>query len=140
MPDRLAAELATLEALDAALDIAVLGTGRRDVVTAAKAWFEVGQQLGLERLEARISKLAVDSPLQVVARSGLREAIRRQQREIASQWLATAKPAAAWTHWSRRRQAALSDWNRTLAELEAQSGADFPSLSVCVDSLRALAR
>ncbi|MFZ9709109.1 MAG: NAD-glutamate dehydrogenase [Steroidobacteraceae bacterium] len=140
MPDRLAAELALLDALDAALDIAVLGTGRRDIVTAAKAWFEVGQRLGLERLEARISALAVDTPLQAVARGGLREAIRRQQREIASQWLGTSKPAAAWVNWSRRRQTALSDWNRTLAEVDAQPGADFPSLTVCVDSLRALAR
>jgi NAD-specific glutamate dehydrogenase len=47
--------------------------------------------------------------------------------------------AARWDVWAATRAVQLEAWQRTLREVQASGGADFASLSVCVEALRTLA-
>ena len=134
LPVSLAARLASGIARDAAFDVAELSKlQRRPVHAVAADWFTIGEKLKLDWLGSRIDHLIVDGPLQAIARSGLREAVRKLQRAIV-----TAVAQQDYARWSSSRQDALARWERTLADVSAGASGDFAALSVCVDSLRSL--
>jgi glutamate dehydrogenase len=119
---------------DAAFDVAELAKlQRRPIVAVAADWFAIGEKLKLDWLGSRIDRLVVDGPLQAIARSGLREAVRKLQRAIV-----TAAATQDYNRWSASRREALARWERTLADVSAGGSSDFAALSVCVDSLRSL--
>jgi glutamate dehydrogenase len=152
-PAAIAAEAASLAALDAALDICELarthgaGQGAAAIEATARTWFGASAALSIDLLEARIDSLTVDGALQAQARAGLRDGLRASQVRILGQLIGTPVSAggradawaARWQAWSAGRSSRLESWRRTLREVEAAGGADFASLSVCVDALRALA-
>jgi len=134
MPNSVAARLASGVARDAAFDIAELAKiQKRNVALVAVDWFAVGERLKLDWLGQQIDRLVVDGPLQAIARSGLRESVRRLQRAIV-----TAVATQDYARWSVTRRDALARWERRLSDVAAGSAGDFAALSVCVDSLRNL--
>ena len=89
LPPALAVRIASLEALNAALDIAEIAAAHRvSVAETARVYFEVGTRIGFDWLRARIEKLTVDGPWQAIARSGLRDAALRVQRRLTERVLA----------------------------------------------------
>jgi glutamate dehydrogenase len=134
LPSALATRLASGTSRDAAFDVAELAKlQQRPVAAVAADWFAIGERLKLDWLGSRIDRLVVDGPLQAIARSGLREAVRKLQRAIV-----TAVAKQDYTRWSADRREALARWERTLADVSADGSSDFAALSVCVDSLRSL--
>lgn len=134
LPAALATRLAGGISRDAAFDVAELAKlQKRPVAAVAADWFSIGEKLKLDWLGSRIDRLVVDGPLQAIARSGLREAVRKLQRSIV-----TAVAKQDYTRWSASRREALTRWERTLADVSAGGSSDFAALSVCVDSLRSL--
>lgn len=134
LPPKLATRLANGTSRDAAFDVAELAKlQQRSVAAVAADWFAIGEKLKLDWLGSRIDRLVVDGPLQAIARSGLREAVRKLQRAIV-----TAVAKQDYTRWSASRREALARWERTLADVSAGGSSDFAALSVCVDSLRSL--
>jgi glutamate dehydrogenase len=154
VPVSVAEEAAGLDALDAALDICELArhggrpAGPAALETVARAWFGVSARLGLDLLATRIDSLAVDGALHAKARSGIRDGLRSSQVRILARLLNDTLSGgglrdrgwtACWDRWAATRAVQLDAWQRTLREVQASGGADFASLSVCVEALRALA-
>jgi glutamate dehydrogenase len=143
LPPQLAARIASLEALNAALDIVEVAARHRvSVVEAARVYFEVGSRVGCDWLQARIETLSVEGPWQAVARTGLRDAALRVHRRLAERVLAQKSHGSAparVTAWIESGGKDLAHWQRTVAEMRAAEAADFATLTVGVEALRKLA-
>jgi glutamate dehydrogenase len=143
LPPSLAARIASLEALNAALDIVELcGAHRVSVADAARVYFEVGSRIGFDWLRAQIEKLTVDGPWQAIARSGLRDGALRVQRKLTERVLARKSRAGAAERVSAWVEAAgkeLDHWQRTLTDMRAAGASDFATLTVGLDAVRKLA-
>jgi glutamate dehydrogenase len=143
LPPPLAARIASLEALNAALDIVELcGAHRVSVADAARVYFEVGSRIGFDWLRAQIEKLTVDGPWQAIARSGLRDGALRVQRKLTERVLArksrgsAAERVSAWVEAAGKE---LAHWQRTLTDMRAAGASDFATLTVGLDAVRKLA-
>jgi glutamate dehydrogenase len=143
LPAPLAVHIASLEALNAALDIAEIASMHRVSVTeTARVYFEVGTRIGFDWLRARIEKLKVEGPWQAIARSGLRDAALRVQRRLTERVLSRKMRGDAEARVSAWVEAAgkdLAHWQRTLADMRAAGAGDFATLTVGVESVRKLA-
>jgi glutamate dehydrogenase len=143
MPAALAVRIASLEALNAALDIAEIASAHRVSVTeTARVYFEVGTRIGFDWLRARIEKLKVEGPWQAIARSGLRDAALRVQRRLTERVLSRRTRGNAEARVSAWVEAAgkdLAHWQRTLADMRAAGAGDFATLTVGVEAVRKLA-
>jgi len=143
LPPPLAARIASLEALNAALDIVEIAAGHRvSVLDAARAYFEVGSRIGCDWLQGRIEKLTVEGPWQAVARTGLRDAALRVHRRLAERVLehkSRGSAPARVTAWIEAGGKELAHWQRTVAEMRAAEAADFATLTVGVEAVRKLA-
>jgi glutamate dehydrogenase len=129
--------------LEPALDIVALARGERAPVTeVAHAWFELGVALGLDWLHGGIERLSVDGSWQATARTGLRDSAMRAHRELTQQVLRTGgakRIGERVARWSAARGDTLVAWKRTLAEMRSVGTADFATLTVGVNAVRALA-
>jgi len=143
LPAPVAARIASLEPLNAALDIVeISATHHVSVTEAARVYFEVGTRLGVDWLRARIEKLAVDGPWQAIARTGLRDAALRVHRRLTERVLSRADRGGTQARVSAWLDAAgrdLENWQRTLADMRAAGAGDFATLTVGVESVRRLA-
>ncbi len=142
VPESLAKRVARLFLLEPALDIVALASSERaPVVEVARAYFELGELIGLDWLHAEIDRLTVDGSWQATARTGLRDAAMRAHRQLARQILRTRgarRSSERVARWSAQRGDELASWKRTLAEMRA-GPADFATLTVGVDAVRGLA-
>jgi glutamate dehydrogenase len=143
LPPHLAARIASLEALNAALDIVEIAAAHRvSVAEAARVYFEVGTRIGFDWLRARIEKLTVDGPWQAIARTGLRDAALRVHRRLTERVLAVkgrGDAAVRVTAWVNAAGKDLAHWQRTLADMRAAGAGDFATLTVGVEAVRKLA-
>ncbi|HXZ58934.1 MAG TPA: NAD-glutamate dehydrogenase [Steroidobacteraceae bacterium] len=143
LPPQLAARIASLEALNAALDIAEISAAHRVSVTeTARVYFEVGARTGVDWLRTRIEKLSVDGPWQAIARTGLRDGALRVHRRLTERVLSRAERGNASARVSAWMEAAgkeLAHWQRTLTDMRAAGAADFATLTVGVETVRKLA-
>ncbi|MGC1730787.1 MAG: NAD-glutamate dehydrogenase, partial [Steroidobacteraceae bacterium] len=143
LPAHLATRLASLEALNAALDIVEISAAHRvSVAETARVYYEVGMRLGVDWLRTRIEKLAVDGPWQAIARTGLRDAALRVHRRLAEKVLSRKVRGAAQARvnaWLDSGGKELAHWQRTLTDMRAAGAADFATLTVGVESVRKLA-
>ncbi|MBS0579770.1 MAG: NAD-glutamate dehydrogenase [Proteobacteria bacterium] len=143
LPGALATRIASLEALNAALDIVeVAHTHRASVVETARVYFEVGTRIGFDWLRARIEKLAVEGPWQAIARTGLRDAALRVQRRLTERVMARKDRGSAQARvnaWVESAGKDLAHWQRTLADMRAAGAGDFATLNVGVEAVRKLA-
>ncbi|HEX4648304.1 MAG TPA: NAD-glutamate dehydrogenase, partial [Steroidobacteraceae bacterium] len=143
LPQPLAARVASLEALNAALDIVEISAAYHvSVAEAARVYFEVGTRIGFDWLRARIEKLTVDGPWQAIASTGLRDAALRVQRRLSERVLARTERGSAEARvsaWAESAGKDLALWQRTLADMRAAGAGDFATLTVGVESVRRLA-
>jgi glutamate dehydrogenase len=143
LPPALAARVASLEALNAALDIVEIAAAHKvSVAETARVYFEVGARIGFDWLRARIEKLAVDGPWQAIARTGLRDAALRVHRRLTERVLAVRErgdASARVSAWVSAAGKDLAHWQRTLADMRAAGASDFATLTVGVESVRKLA-
>ncbi len=143
LPPALAARIASLEALNAALDIVEIAALQHvSVAETARVYFEVGTRIGFDWLRARIEKLKVDGPWQAIARTGLRDAALRVQRRLTERVLTGRRRGTAparVTAWVESAGKDLAHWQRTLTDMRAAGASDFASLTVGVESVRKLA-
>jgi glutamate dehydrogenase len=143
LPPHLAARIASLEALNAALDIAEICAAHRVSVTeTARVYFEVGTRTGIDWLRTRIEKLSVDGPWQAIARTGLRDGALRVHRRLTERVLSRHERGSASARvgaWIEAAGKELSHWQRTLNDMRAAGAADFATLTVGVETVRKLA-
>jgi glutamate dehydrogenase len=143
LPAQLAARVASLEALNAALDIVeIAGAHRVSVTETARVYFAVGTSTGVDWLRSRIEKLAVDGPWQAIARTGLRDGALRVHRRLTERVLTRGGRGSAQARvnaWLESVAKELAHWQRTLTDMRAASAADFATLTVGVETVRKLA-
>jgi len=143
LPQGLAERVASLEALNAALDIVEMALSHRfSVLDTARVYFEVGTRIGFDWLRARIEKLTVEGPWQAIARTGLRDAALRVHRRLTERVLSRKERGSAQarvTAWVESAGKDLAHWQRTLADMRAAGAGDFATLTVGVESVRKLA-
>ncbi|HYL70607.1 MAG TPA: NAD-glutamate dehydrogenase domain-containing protein, partial [Candidatus Dormibacteraeota bacterium] len=142
LPPALAARIASLESLNAALDIVEIARGHKvGVSETARVYFEVGTRVGFDWLRARIEKLTVDGPWQAIARTGLRDAALRVQRRLTERVLTRNDRGSAQarvTAWVESAGKDLAHWQRTLTDMRSAGAGDFATLTVGVESVRKL--
>jgi glutamate dehydrogenase len=142
VPEKLARRIARLPVMEAALDIVALARSERAPVgEVARTYFELGVALGLDWLHDEIDKLTVEGSWQATARTGLRDAAMRAHRELAQQVLRTRgarRIDERLARWSAARNESLGGWKRTLTDMRTIGAADFATLTVGVDAVRAL--
>jgi glutamate dehydrogenase len=143
LPAALAVRIASLEPLNAALDIVEISSANRvSVSETARVYFEVGTRIGFDWLRARIEKLTVEGPWQAIARTGLRDSALRVQRRLTERVLAckgTGSAEARVSTWVGAAGKDLAHWQHTLADMRAAGAGDFATLTVGVEAVRKLA-
>ena len=102
VPEQLAARIASLEALHCALDLVEVAMAARvKIGYAAKAYFDLGERIGLTWIKEQIERLPADGHWQAVARGTLRDNLYALQRKITGAVLEMQGPG-------RRRRASTN--------------------------------
>ncbi len=144
VPAGLARLVSACGALASAPDVVELAASHRiSVAVAARTYFAVGAEFGLDWLHGRTEELVIQGHWQAVARNSLRETLYDAQRGITERVLAGSRerdPARAAEVWRDRHAAAAGHARGIVEDIRAQpAAADFASLSVAVQALRRLA-
>ncbi len=143
VPEHLAARIASLEELHSALDLVeVARTARVRIGYAAKAYFDLGERIGLTWIKEQIESLSADGHWQAVARGTLRDNLYALQGKIT---LAVLKcqgreSAARVDQWLSRHAAPVDALKRLVADLRTGSPPDFATISVALQAVRRLAQ
>ncbi|MDP9083251.1 MAG: NAD-glutamate dehydrogenase [Pseudomonadota bacterium] len=143
VPERLAARIASLETLHCALDLAeVAMTARLSIGYAAKAYFDIGERIGLTWVKEQIESLAAEGHWQAVARGTLRDNLYALQRKITGAVLADkAREAASRVdRWVSRHATSIDSLKRVILDLRTGPAPDFATLSVAIQAIRRLAQ
>jgi len=144
VPASLARHVAACTALASAPDIVELAQAHRlSVAAAARTYFGVGSEFGLDWLRDRIEELDIQGHWQAVARGSLREALYDAHRSLTHRVLSETRerdPARAVQAWREKNAADAAHARGIVDDIRAQpSVADFASLSVALQALRRLA-
>jgi glutamate dehydrogenase len=143
VPDELAVRIASLEELHCALDLVeVTMVARVRIVYAARAYFDLGERIGLTWIKEQIENLPAEGHWQAVARGTLRDNLYALQARIT---LAVLKykgrdAAARVGQWLSRHAAAVDSLKRVVVDLRTGSAPDFATLSVALQAVRRLAQ
>jgi glutamate dehydrogenase len=143
VPEALATRVASLEALHCALDLVeAANVSRLKIGFAAKAYFDVGERIGLNWLRDQIEGLAAEGHWQAVARSTLSDNLYLLQRKIAAQILACKgkAPAERVDQWLLRHAVPVESLKRIVVDLRTGAAPDFATLSVALQAVRRLAQ
>jgi glutamate dehydrogenase len=143
VPEDLAARIASLESLHCSLDLVeVTMASRLDMGFAAKAYFDLGERIGLSWIKDQIEALPADGHWQGVARGTLRDNLYQLHRRITGAVLAgKGRDAAARVNqWILRHGAAADSLKRVVIDLRTGTPPDFATLSVAVQAVRRLAQ
>jgi glutamate dehydrogenase len=141
VPDALAMRIASLEELHSALDLVEVAMAARvKVGYAAKAYFDLGERIGLTWIKDQIESLPVDGHWQGVARSTLRDNLYALQSKVT---LAVLKSkgrdaSARVDQWLSRHSAPVDSLKRVVVDLRTGSPPDFATLSVALQAVRRL--
>jgi glutamate dehydrogenase len=142
-PEALARRVAGLGAAQAGIDIVDVAAQRgMPVEPAARVYFGLGTELGIDWIRSEVERLNVDGHWQSVARSTLREESYALQRSLAAEVLQSAgarDPAAAVAAWVKARPRRIENLRRTIQEMRGVDGPDFATLSVALQAVRRLA-
>jgi glutamate dehydrogenase len=144
VPAALARQISACSALQCAPDLVELAQAHRlAVTTAARTYFGIGTDFGLDWLRGRIEQLEIQGHWQAVARGSLREALYDAHRALTQRVLRETRerdPARAVHAWRERHAAAAAHARGVVDDIRAQpAAADFASLSVALQALRRLA-
>jgi glutamate dehydrogenase len=143
VPEDLAARIASLEVLHCALDLVeVAMAARLDIAYAAKAYFDLGERIGLTWVKEQIESLAPDGHWQAVARGTLRDNLYELQRKITGAVLACKgrDAGARVDQWMARHAAPVEALKRVVVDLRTGTPPDFATLSVALQAVRRLAQ
>jgi glutamate dehydrogenase len=143
VPDDLAARIASLEVMHCALDLAeVAMAARLDVQYAAKAYFDIGERLGLTWIKEQIESLQADGHWQAVARGTLRDNLYELQRKITGAVLACKgrDAGARVDKWIAQHTVPVDALKRVVVDLRTGTPPDFATLSVALQAVRRLAQ
>jgi glutamate dehydrogenase len=143
VPEHLASRIAALDALHCALDLAEVAMAMRvRIGYAAKAYFDLGERIGLTRIKEQIENLSADGHWQGVARHTLRDNLYELQRKITAAVLGCRGRDAGErvSHWIARHTAPLDALKRVVVDLRTGSPPDFATLSVALQAVRRLAQ
>jgi glutamate dehydrogenase len=143
VPEPLAARIASLETLQCALDLVEVATAARTSMSyAAKAYFDIGERIGLTWIKEQIESLAADGHWQAVARGTLRDNLYELQRKITGAVLTCKgrEAGARVDQWMARRSAPVESLKRVVVDLRTGSPPDFATLSVALQALRRVAQ
>jgi glutamate dehydrogenase len=139
VPEDLAARIASLEMLHSALDLVEIAMAARlSMAYAARAYFDVGERIGLTWIKEQIESLAADGHWQAVARGTLRDNLYELQRKITGAALACKgrDAAARVDHWMARHAAPVESLKRVVVDLRTGTPPDFATLSVALQAVR----
>jgi glutamate dehydrogenase len=144
VPGKVARRVASLGAIHAGVDIVELALSRRAPIGyAARVYFGLGAELGLDWLRDAIERLAVDGHWQAVARGTLREELYDYQRQLCERLLASAARGDARERvaaWIAAGGEPIASFARMVREMRAAGSADFATLSVAAQTLRRMLR
>jgi glutamate dehydrogenase len=143
VPDQLASRLAALESLHCALDLVETAMAARlDVGFAAKAYFDIGERIGLTWIRDQIETLAAEGHWQAVARGTLSDNLFALQRRITGGVLAGkgGSPEARVDRWLADRTVPVDSLKRIVVDLRTGAAPDFATLSVALQAVRRLAQ
>ena len=143
VPENLAARIASLDVLHCALDLVeVTREARVKIGYAAKAYFDLGERIGLTWIKEQIESLAAEGHWQAVARGTLRDNLYQLQRKITGAVLACkGRDAAARVgQWIARHSAPVDALKRVVVDLRTGTPPDFATLSVALQAVRRLAQ
>jgi glutamate dehydrogenase len=143
VPADLARRIAACSALQCAPDIVELAATRKLTVdAAARAYFGIGAEFGLDWVRSRVESLDTEGHWHAVARGSLREAVYLVHRGLAQRVLDESRDrdsARAMTKWLQQHAAAAAHARGVVGDIRAQqSGIDFASLSVALQAVRRL--
>jgi glutamate dehydrogenase len=141
VPEALAARIASLESMLCALDLVeVAMTARVRVGYAARAYFGLGERIGLTWIKEQIESLLAEGHWQAVARSTLRDNLYSLQRRITSAALACRgrDPATRVQQWISRHATVVESLRRVVVDLRTGPPPDFATLSVALQAVRRL--
>jgi glutamate dehydrogenase len=141
MPEQLAGRVAALETMHCALDLVEVATSARvSMAYAARAYFELGESIGLSWIKDQIESLAADGHWQAVARGTLRDNLYSLQRRITLATLECKGRDAVErvNQWIARNSAPVEALKRVVVDLRTGSPPDFATLSVALQAVRRL--
>jgi len=142
-PASLATQLASLFALDSALDIVFVAKEKKlQVSYVAKGYYQLGEALHLEWLMDKIENLSVASRWHAQARSSLRDELYSQHRTLTARILGKNKESEDASQlvndWLACDEPTLNFTLSMLAEIRTQVTVDYPIVSVAVRRLTQL--
>ncbi|HEX3912885.1 MAG TPA: NAD-glutamate dehydrogenase [Steroidobacteraceae bacterium] len=143
VPEQLAARIASLEELHCALDLVeVTMAARVKIGYAARAYFDLGERIGLTWIKEQIDALAAEGHWQAVARGTLRDNLYSLQAQITLAVLRCKgrDPAARVEQWLSRHSAPVDSLKRVVVDLRTGSPPDFATISVALQAVRRLAQ
>jgi glutamate dehydrogenase len=142
LPAGLAARIASLDALHGALDLVeVAAATRLPIAFAARAYYQIGERLGLAWLKQQVESLPAEGHWHAVARGALRENLYAMQRKLAAAVLACPGegPAQRVAAWVTRHAGEVGYLEALIADLRTGSAPDFATLSVALHAAARLA-
>ncbi|MEX0732654.1 MAG: NAD-glutamate dehydrogenase [Aquisalimonadaceae bacterium] len=142
VPEQLALEVARLDALSAALDIAQAATETGvELTTAADVYFRLAGLLGLRWLGNAIEDVPTSDLWHERCRIGLHDDLGRQRRLLATAVLRTAaddNPASIVDAWSRRFEGPFLRFLQVMLDLHNAGQPDVAMLTVALQELKNL--
>jgi glutamate dehydrogenase len=143
VPEPLAARLAALEPLYCALDLVEAAMAARvEIGFAARAYFDIGERIGLTWIKAQIETLPAEGHWQAVARSTLSDNLFALQRKMTGAVLACrgGTAGARVDRWLSRHAMSVDSLKRIVVDLRTGAAPDFATLSVALQAVRRLAQ
>ncbi len=141
VPEHLAGRIAALEPMHCALDLVDVAMAARVAMGyAARAYFDLGERIGLTWIKEQIEGLAADGHWQAVARGTLRDNLYALQRRITLAVLGSKgrDPAARVEKWIARNSIPVEALKRVMVDLRTGTPPDFATLSVALQAVRRL--
>jgi glutamate dehydrogenase len=143
VPEQLAVRIASLEELHSALDLVEVAMAARvRIGYAAKAYFDLGERIGLTWIKEQIEALTADGHWQAVARGTLRDNLYALQSKITLAVLRCKgrNAEARVEQWLSRHSAPVDALKRVVVDLRTGSPPDFATISVALQAVRRLAQ
>jgi glutamate dehydrogenase len=143
VPEHLAARIASLEELHSALDLVEVAMAARvRIGYAAKAYFDLGERIGLTWIKDQIEALTADGHWQAVARGTLRDNLYALQSKITLAVLRCKgrEAGARVEQWLSRHSDPIDALKRVVVDLRTGTPPDFATISVALQAVRRLAQ
>jgi len=143
VPEQLAGRIAALDTLHCALDLVEAAVAARvKIGYAARAYFDIGERLGLGWIKEQIERLKVDGQWQAAARRTMRDDLYALQRKITSAVLkCKGRDAQARAEqWTFGHASSMEALKRIVVDLRTGAPPDFATLSVALQAVRRLAQ